>query len=202
MLDDELPDFLSNVGHDADAYKRAWFDEIVPWVLQHEGNSFVVNEEIGEVSKYGVSLAAYRDLCPKATATDIQRLTESQAKEFYFRYIWVAKKLYLIESKMVAAKLLDMAVHMGAATAIQLMQRAANKLLARIKTVTIPPRIQEDGVIGPQTVRAVKALLSFDLVREMAEEQKKYYKKLAGNDKYKPFLAGWLARAEDRPPLT
>lgn len=209
-----LPDFLRDITPSRETkksagsqsenkdFRRDRFEIAFKWVLKHEGSSYVVNEDIGEVSKFGITLKSYREIKPDASEKDVEQLTEDQAREFYWRNVWIKRKVYLLGSLNLAAKVFDMIVHIGPVPAIKILQSSINHILKNIKPVSIPDRIQEDGIIGPITAKAANAIMSFDLVTEMSKRQIEYYQSLcAKSPNLKKFLSGWMARANDRPPI-
>jgi lysozyme family protein len=198
--DDFLPDALRS---DApDPYDLATATVAIREVLKHEGSAFVENSEIGEVSKYGVSLSTYREKKPNATIDDIKKLTEEQATAFYLTEFWLKHKVYLLRSKAVKIKLLDGMVNVGPKTAIALLQRAINRLVKKNAQMVLIEALKEDGLIGPKTVQACAAFWYFEVVNEFCALLEDHYRGIARAGKqHAKFLDGWIARARWKPSL-
>lgn len=103
-----------------------------------------VDQVLDHETKWGITKRDRPDL-------DIPSLTRAQAKDIFRRDWWDRYGFYRIEHDAVAIKLFDMAVNMGAATAIRLIQQVVNYLTPR------RTEIQEDGMLGPETLRTINA---------------------------------------------
>ena len=104
----------------------------------------------GEISNWGISLKWLQTVMPEATADTVRALTEDQAKVLYQKYWWQQYKIGLIPSSLVASKLFDACVNMGAETAIKILQETLNEPLEEGES-----QVTVDGCIGPQVVNAV-----------------------------------------------
>jgi lysozyme family protein len=147
------------------------FDWALACVLHHEGG-FVNNpNDPGGATDFGVSLRFLRSV-----GEDIDDF-------------WKPAKCDKIKSELVAVKVFDMAVNMGAKQAWKLVQRAVN---------TLGYSLTVDGKPGPATLSAVKELTDRDfmLVTNLRREQDRFYNSLIQS---KPSLAefrlGWRRRA-------
>ena len=76
----------------------------------------------------------------------------------------------------------DIAVNMGCATAVKLLQRVL--------------RVTEDGIMGPATIAAAKAFRPQSELRALVNEIRlRSYEDLAAKKPvYKPYLYGWRCR--------
>lgn len=120
-------------------------------------------------TKYGISAAAYPGL-------DIENLSEQDAENIYRRDYYTA--LHGDELLLpVALVLFDGAVNAGLRRAVIWLQQAAN-LLA-------------DGVLGAQTLEAVKAVDALVLAREMLARRIDFYARLPT---WPDFGLGWTRR--------
>jgi lysozyme family protein len=155
-----------------------FYKAILP-VLKHEGG-FVDNpNDPGGATKWGISQRTYPLL-------DIRALTEQDAIAIYKRDFWAFQ--YDRMPYVVAAKVFDMAVNMGAKTAAKILQRAVE--------------VVADGIIGPATIKAIESADEAVLLGNITLEQLKYYKAVVKN---KPttavFMAGWTKRANWHPTV-
>lgn len=153
------------------------FDKAILNVLKHEGGYVNSTQDPGGETKYGICKRTYPML-------DIRNLTEQDAIRIYRRDFWSFQ--YDRMPYVIAAKTFDMAVNMGAKQAAKLLQRAVE--------------VDDDGVIGPATIKAVNAIDAGTLLDSITAEQIKYYNAVV---KSRPpssvFMAGWTHRAEWHP---
>jgi lysozyme family protein len=169
------------------------FDLAIPTVLRHEGGLVDNPNDPGGITNYGVSLrwlkskglAGDLNHDGDVNAKDIKIMTQDEAKTFYHTYWWDAYKYGLIDAQLVATKIFDSAVNMGAPRAHQFAQ-------AIVGTV-------QDGNIGPKTLAEINAMPSLKFIVAYQERMAQFYRNLvATNPKRQEFLKGWLARAYDR----
>lgn len=154
------------------------FERAVNFVLRQEGGE---TTDTGGHTKYGISSKAHPDI-------DLSTLTIAGAKEIYRNRYWAP--IRYIQWPVTLA-LLDASVNMGQLAAVALMQKAINDLLGR-------PALKEDGLLGPATNRALTTfrppLLACQLAARTTENRIAWYCRLASQDKYKPYLRGWVLR--------
>jgi len=153
------------------------FSLAVERTLGFEGGYANDADDPGGETNFGISRRSYPDV-------DIRGLTREGAIAIYRRDFWDKPGFGRIESPAVAAKVFDMAVNMGAARAVRLLQQSSNDTRGRLVAV--------DGVCGAHTVEAVNARRDpgwlVDRLRLLAAA---HYLAL-GKPRY---LAGWLTRA-------
>ncbi|MGE5552814.1 MAG: glycoside hydrolase family 108 protein [Betaproteobacteria bacterium] len=156
------------------------FRRAVEIVLAHEGGYVNDPADPGGETKYGISKRSYPSL-------DIRNLTRDQAIAIYRRDWWDRLRLGEIQDPDLAAKVLDLAVNVGAVTGIMLLQRA---LTAAGHRVTV------DGVMGPATLAAANAADPRVILAALRSEAAGHYRVLiARNAGLKRFEQGWLKRA-------
>jgi len=138
-------------------------------------------------TNYGITpyaLAAFRGVDPSTiTVADMQNLTQRDASDIYERDYWTGPRLDQIEDTKLAENVFDMAVNAGPSRAIRLLQEAAGA--------------QADGVIGPQTLRAVKE--AGVNTNDYSDQRLNFYHGLAAADpdSYERYLKGWSKRAAE-----
>ena len=156
------------------------FEKAFKYVIANEGSYVFDKNDPGGETKYGISKMAYKSL-------NIKELTLEQAKEIYWRDYWKAGKIDEIANIFIATQLLDFSVNLGIRGATIVLQRAlrAGGII-----------VQEDGLIGPETLSATKNLESPILLAAMKAEAAGYYRVIAAkNPSQRKFLSGWLNRA-------
>lgn len=159
---------------------RKRFDQIVETVLRHEGGYVNDPADPGGETKYGISKKSYPHL-------DVRNLTIDQAKDIYYRDWWLRLRLNEIRDDAVATKILDTCVNVGARTGIRLLQRA-------LRAIGRPVAV--DGIVGPETIRAVNEVEPLQLLEALRSEQADYYRELIRrNPKLAQFEKGWTNRA-------
>lgn len=167
------------------------FDAAVSIVLKHEGGFQKDPQDkgnwtggevgVGELkgTNYGISAAQYPTL-------DIANLNEDHAKAIYLSDYYLKFHISQLPPAIVP-KVLDMAVLMGAKSAIKQMQIAINQVGIAVKV---------DGTIGEQTVTACHTYNDDAALLETFKTVcADHYKSIAANnpDEQK-YLAGWLSR--------
>lgn len=167
-------------------------DEMIDRILDEEGSGFT-NDAQDRPTKYGVTLATYRGLRPAATQSDIEALTEEQARAFYRWYL--APFADLAVSERIWRNLLDAVVLHGKTGAVECLQRAVG---ARV-----------DGLFGAITLSMLMKmsentfLLAFAKARldvMVADVQRDLTTKFGsqaveGSDA--KYLRGWVRRVLD-----
>ena len=156
----------------------AGFDHAVGFVIAQEGG---LTTDSGGLTKYGISQRAYPGL-------EIAKITLADAKAIYKRDYWDALRLADLPPRLAMA-MLDAAVNTGRAAAVTMLQRLCNDGGAGLAV---------DGVMGPQTMAAAHAaaqrLGDAALACMLVARRLALHADLAKNDKYKPYLRGWVLR--------
>lgn len=145
------------------------FDQVIERVLDSEGGYVFDPRDPGGETRFGIAKRSYPDV-------DIKSLTREQAVEIYRRDFWTRVQGDQLPPA-VAFQVLDAAVNHGTGNAVRWLQRAAG--------------VADDGVIGPQTVAAVKRADIADLVLAFNAERLEFYAKLTTFD---AFGRGWVRR--------
>ncbi len=157
------------------------FAQAVEFVLRQEGDW---THDSGGPTRYGISQRAFPDL-------DLSTLTVEQARAIYRRDYWDRLGLDALPWPVPLA-MLDVAVNTGRGPATRRLQRAVNLLESR-------PTLRIDGILGPATKRAVRALGADPcratlLALMVAVGRLERHARLAAHEKYKPYLRGWALR--------
>lgn len=123
---------------------------------------------------------------------------DKAVKEFYKAYYWDVNLLDRVTDQKVANEMFDTGVNMGVSRAASFLQKALNLLN---KNGSIYDDIVEDGIMGPNTLRALGACLAYRgneyLYKIMnilqGEHYINYMTKSPTQEKY---AYGWLKRVD------
>lgn len=126
---------------------------------------------VGELkgTNYGISAMTYPHL-------DIRNLTKEQIRAIYFEDWFVALGMERFRPAM-QYQLFDAAVQHGFARAARILQRTV--------------KVRADGVIGPQTLRAVRAVELNDLLMRFIAKRIDFYTRISTFSEYG---RGWMRR--------
>jgi lysozyme family protein len=125
------------------------FDDAFAKVIGNEGGLVNDPNDAGGLTKYGISKRAYPN-------EDIAHLTLERAKAIYARDYWHPAGCDAVHD-LLKFDLFDMAVNQGVGSAIRAIQYAAG--------------VADDGVLGPNSLRAIqnelpiRLLFRFDAAR-------------------------------------
>lgn len=159
--------------------------------LVHEGGFVNDPDDAGGATKYGISLKTYRNNHPEATVETIKNLSLKDAEDFYYHNFWLHYGYDHISVDDLAIKIFDAAINTGTRQAHLCLQRALN---------CVGAKLQEDGVIGEQTLNALNhggcPEWHFAILCAFRSELAGFYRLLATiKPQNKKFLTGWLRRA-------
>lgn len=155
---------------------NAQFKHIIQDVLKHEGGYVNDPKDLGGETKYGISKRWYPEL-------DIKNLSMDAAIVIYYDDYWTPSKARDLPEE-IRATYFDMVVNMGQKRAVKILQQCINS-----KSVN---KIDEDGLIGKQTIKhasgvskkrlqAYRCLYYAAIVKDKPEQERFYY--------------GWFKRA-------
>jgi lysozyme family protein len=160
------------------------FNDVIDPLLKHEGGYTTDSDDPGnwtggkkgagelKGTKFGIAANSYPDL-------DIKNLSLDEAKEIYKRDYW--DKCHADELPEDIRQIhFDTAVNMGRGAAAKILQRAA--------------KVNDDGKIGPVTLRAAKNVN----LRSYAVERLRWYTKVILNNPTSiKYARGWYGRVLD-----
>lgn len=112
------------------------FDQAFELLIGHEGGLSDNPADKGGLTKFGVSQRSYPN-------EDIRNLTLDRAKAIYLRDFWKPAGCEVVP-ETIAFDLFDTAINSGIKQAVKCLQTAAGST--------------PDGILGPQTLRAVAAM--------------------------------------------
>jgi lysozyme family protein len=174
------------------------FESAIPTILRHEGGFSNDPQDAGGATNYGVSLrwlksqGLLEDLEQQDRTQDeivvIKSMTQEQAAALYKLYWWNPYNYGAIDSQLVATKIFDTAVNLGAPRAHRIVQACLGF-----------PQEMRDGILGSKSMAEINAAGAAPLVVQIQNMQAAFYMQLvATNPARQKFLQGWLNRAYDR----
>ena len=152
------------------------FNEIIEVVLDHEGGYVNDPHDAGGETKYGIAKRWY-------PSVDIKNLTKEDAKHIYHTDYWRPAKCDEVPPHL-RHIYFDMCVNFGRSGAVKVLQRAYN---SRNKN-----KIDVDGKIGPNTLKAIQKL-SIEKVR--AYRVLRFANIVIKKPEQERFWFGWFRRA-------
>jgi len=156
----------------------ALFELAIPIVLRHEGGLVDDPNYSGGFTNFGISKQSYPNV-------DIRALTVATASAIYLKDWWNKYNYGAILPQMVANKIFDMSVNLGASRAHKIAQQAV--------------QLDQDGILGPVTLHELNTQSSLKVIVAMQDAQAAHYRSIVLADPTKQkYLAGWLNRAYDR----
>ena len=161
------------------------FQECLNFTLVQEGGYVDDPHDPGGATNLGITLATYRtwDHDPALGPGDIEALSRQTAAAIYHAMYWNVLCGHSLPAG-VDLTTFDFGVNAGTRRSAKLLQRAVGFAGDQV-----------DGVIGPETLRAVLAADATQLVEDSAVRQCDFYRDLAQFDR---FGRGWLARTARR----
>ena len=145
-------------------------------LLKHEGGYVNHKDDKGGATRYGVTEAVAREVGYRG---NMRELPLDLAQRIYKDRYWDAVQAEHLPADVRYA-VFDAAVNSGVAQAAKWLQRACG--------------VKDDGVIGPQTIRAANALHPEGLKRKMLAQRLRFMATLAN---WPAFGRGWANRISD-----
>lgn len=152
----------------------AAFGASVAFVIDRlEGGDRQVTDT-GGLTRFGISKRAH----PRV---DVETLTRLEAMAIYHASYWTPIKADCLPRGL-DLLLFDAAVNLGPPPAVRLLQEVLG--------------VGVDGIVGPETIAAVKTFRpGSELRARFNERRERYYSDLAASKPvYKPYLYGWRCR--------
>lgn len=146
------------------------FDDIFERVIGNEGGYVDNPADPGGETNWGISKRSY-------PTVDIKNLTKEDAKGIYFRDFWQAAQMDQYDAA-IAFQVFDAAVNHGIRPAIRFLQQAAG--------------VTQDGVVGAQTVNAIRNKSPSDMVILIISYRLEFWTSL---NTWTTFGRGWARRA-------
>lgn len=152
------------------------FDTAFNTLLKHEGDYSNHRSDPGGKTRYGITEAVAREVGYRG---DMRELPIDLAKRIYKSRYWDAVRAEELPAAIRYA-VFDAAVNSGPRQAIRWLQRAVGAT--------------DDGIIGPQTLAAVRAADPEQLVRRVLAQRLRFMTELPN---WPAFGRGWARRIAD-----
>lgn len=155
----------------------------IPRILVHEGGYVNHPSDPGGATNKGVTIATFRRyIKPGGTIEDLKALTTAQAVIVYKRQYWDAVSADLLPVGVDYA-VVDFAVNSGPTRAIKYLQAVVG--------------VEQDGKLGPVSIKAVRAMPPRDVVRQLCARRLSFMKAIKGGSLWVTFGKGWQRRVDD-----
>lgn len=159
------------------------FQKALPKFLSHEGGYVNHPSDPGGATNMGVTIANYRKYVkPGGTVADLKRITKAEVATVFKRHYWDKVKADDLPSG-VDYCVADFAINSGPSRAAKYLQKAVG--------------VAQDGVIGPQTMEAVRGANSRVVINRICDERLAFMKRIKGGSLWKTFGKGWSRRVAD-----
>lgn len=145
------------------------FERAVDIILSHEGGYVFNSQDPGGETNFGISKRQYPNV-------DIKHLSRAEAVEIYRKDYWEPIRPLLLPWRLRLC-VFDCAVNQGITRAIKLLQGAVGAV--------------QDGVLGPDTFRAIELHGEFEALENLLLLRLQHYQKLPHWD---TFGRGWSKR--------
>ena len=159
-------------------------DTILDEIIRREGGYVNHPADRGGPTNFGITaqtLGSWRKLGRPATATEVQALTETEARAIYRQRYITGPGFEAITHPTLLHLLVDTGVHSGPKRAVQWLQSALD--------------VTADGVIGPKTRSALAVADQDVLYGRVLGQRLRHLGRLITNDpKQSAFAAGWMNR--------
>ena len=152
-------------------------DNAIEEVLRHEGGYVNHPHDPGGATNQGVTQKTYEHyLERKVSIEEIQNIPIEDVKAIYTKNYWGAVKGDELPSGVDFA-VFDWSVNSGPRRAIKGLQKVV--------------RATTDGLIGPNTLKAVAAKDPIRVISELHKDREEFYRELST---FKTFGRGWIRR--------
>lgn len=112
----------------------------------------------------------------------------------YNRDFWQPLHLDQVNSQIIANAVFDAAINQGEGTWRKKLQEGLQEAI-NLSTSTTTPNIKIDGIIGPNTIKAINSVDPVDLyVNLIGLQWERYHLIVRNNPKMKTWYRGWMYR--------
>ena len=162
-----------------------FIETALPLVLKYEGGYVNDPDDKGGATNKGVTQKVY-DLYRKSNKLELQSvryITNKEIEDIYYNEYWVTGKCNDLPNKVAVAHF-DTCVNSGIKRGSKILQKAAGVI--------------DDGIIGNQTLIAVKRYAETVLMNRYLDERIRFLNRIVeSNPTQNKFLRGWLNRVEN-----
>jgi lysozyme family protein len=161
------------------------FPACLAFTLQHEGGFSDRPADRGGATNMGITASTLASWYGHAVTTQqVETLPQAVAAQIYQSRYWQTVNAAALPPGL-DLMVFDFGVNHGPESSVMRLQGLLG--------------LQQDGIIGPQTLGAIKAHALNWIIATLGYSQQTFYNQLAQDDPEEAeFLAGWLARCSDR----
>lgn len=179
--DDPSPWVLSGTGTTTPTLKdkpvTSGFMRSIPLVLKHEGGWSDHPDDDGGATMKGITIGTYRQFIDRnGTKEDLRNISDVQINKIYKERYWDAMNCDQLPAGLDYC-IFDYGVNSGINRAPKVLQRILN--------------VPDDGVIGPNTLEAIKKRDTKQLINAVCDERMAYLRK---HKDWGTFGKGWTNR--------
>ena len=148
------------------------FQLVIPLLLKAEGGHVDNPKDYGGETKFGISKKQYPNV-------DIENLTLEEACDILERDYWNRYRLIEIREQIVANQSFLLLINMNPLNAGKIVQKAINDCKI------IRPAIQEDGIIGSNTLSTINSFTPYETISlsaNLRNEACRYYLQRVDDD--------------------
>lgn len=160
------------------------FKRCLAVVLDNEGGYSNHPMDSGHATMKGVTQAVYDSYRAKLGEPfqPVIDITDEEVLDVYYTLYWKPANLEKIDNDLLALHVFDHGVNAGVRTSVKLLQRLVGET--------------DDGVIGGQTLRAIREY-NGNIVEDFIKRRKLFYVTLVQNKpQLRVFIKGWIKRVE------
>lgn len=175
------------------------FEKFFPELIKIEGVAFTITRyDNGGATKFGITLQTYKSACKtplvispcdkdqngRVTSNDLRLVTLHEVKPIYKGLYWNLLKCDKINNQGIAEIWTDLIINSGTGFRNQHI-KAVQKIL----------KVDQDGIVGPQTIESINKSFAPYVFDEIFKYRKNFYKSIVKrNRSQKRFLNGWNRR--------
>ena len=161
------------------------FNASLQYVLSFEGGWSDHPSDPGGATMKGVTIETYRryKMNPHITKDQLRNITDEEVADIYKTGYWDKCRCYDLPAG-VDFLVFDMAINAGVGRSSKLLQQSVGAAA--------------DGVIGPMTIAATKAMDSIEVIDKFSAARADFYRSLPT---FGTFGNGWLNRVEHSKAL-
>lgn len=158
---------------------------LMPFIQKWEGGYANNPNDKGGCTMKGITIKTYRKYFGEyKTCSDLKNITKEQWLHIFENGYWNPCKGDDIIDQSIANIIVDWAWMSGVKTAIKKIQKIIG--------------VEDDGIVGKQTLNAINSFPPDILFEIIYNERKKYYYNICENNpSQEVFLKGWMNRLND-----
>lgn len=158
---------------------KGHFKTVLAITLKHEGGFVDHPRDPGGATNKGITIGTFRRYRPNATVADLKAISDADVERIYRDGYWSPVAGDML-ARGVDLAVFDYAVNSGVGRAARHLQGVVG--------------VNQDGTIGPMTLRAIEAMRGDELIRKLCARRLSFVRGLRTWD---AFGKGWARRIAD-----